>query len=97
MKFCSGSCKSRWHYHVDGRNKRIRVKMINALNRNYEILSSLLDEKLTAIEIPDLAQKGYNFSCFTFWRKVRNHNEYRCFDIKYFMSENRVFGLEKVR
>ena len=39
---------------------------------------------------------GYRFDCVTSYHKVRNHNEYRCYDIKYYLSESRLFGLSKV-
>ena len=95
MKFCSDACKSRWHYGKDGRFKGLRLKTIGALDRNHAILSCLLERGVTGIDIPDLAQMGYNFDCITSYHKVRNHNEYRCYDIKYYMSGSRIFRLER--
>ena len=97
MKFCSASCKSRWHYGNDGRQHGVRRKIIGALDRNYAILDELLRQGVSRIDIPDLAQLGYNFDCITSYHKVRNHNEYRCYDIKYYMSESTVFKLERFR
>ena len=97
MKFCSQSCKSRWHYERDGRIKGVRLRIFGALDRNYAILESLLEMGVTRIDIPDLAQMGYNFDCITSYHKVRNRNEYRCFDIKYYMSDSSVFKLERCR
>ena len=97
MKFCSQSCRSRWHYERDGRAKVVRMKVIGALDRNHAILESLLDAGVTRIDIPDLGQMGYNFDCITSYHKVRNRNEYRCFDIKYYMSDSSVFKLERCR
>lgn len=81
----------------DGGLQGIRRKVIGALDRNHSILESLIDDGVTRIDIPDLAQMGYNFDCITSYHKVRNHNEYRCFDIKYYMSESTVFRLERCR
>ena len=97
MKFCSASCRNRWHYVRDGRNQAFRRKVIATLDRNYAILSRLVCDGVTRIDIPDLAQMGYNFDCITSYHKVRNHNEYRCYDIKYYMSESTVFKLERFR
>lgn len=97
MKFCSVNCKSRYHYVNGGHLKSLRMKTIGAIDRNYGILESLLDEGVTSMDIPDLAQRGYNFDCITSYHKVRKRNEYRCYDIKYFMSESRVFCLTRVR
>lgn len=69
---------------------------IGALDRNHGILMSLLEKGVTSMNIPDLAQMGYRFDCVTSYHKVRNHNEYRCYDIKYYLSESRLFGLSKV-
>lgn len=96
MKFCCVSCKSRYHYVNKGHLKGLRLKTIGALDRNHEILESLLSQEVRSINIPDLAQMGYRFDCITSYHKVRNHNEYRCYDIKYFMSDSRIFGLSRV-
>ncbi len=95
MKFCSQECKSRWHYRKGGRLKGLKLKTIGALERNYSILERLLEEGVSSIDIPDLSRMGYNFDCITSYHKVRNHNEYRCYDIKYYMSESRVFKLQR--
>ena len=96
MKFCCVSCKSRYHYVNSGHLKGLRLKTIGALDRNHEILESLLENGITSINIPDLAQMGYRFDCITSYHKVRNHNEYRCFDLKYNLSVSRLFGLTRV-
>ena len=94
-KFCSPSCRNRWHYENTGKLKGLKVRTIGAIDRNYAILESLLAAGRTSIDIPDLAQMGYNFDCITSYHKVRNRNEYRCYDIKYYMSESRIFRLER--
>lgn len=96
MKFCCSSCKNRYHYARVGHLKGVRLRTIGALDRNHEILGTLLKRGVTSISIPDLGQMGYRFDCVTSYHKVRNHDEYRCFDIKYFLSPSRVFGLSRV-
>ena len=95
MRFCSTSCKNRWHYQKNGNLKGLRMKTIGAIDRNYSILESLLESGISSIDIPDLGQMGYNFDCVTSYHKVRNHDEYRCYDIKYYMSGSRIFKLER--
>lgn len=95
MKFCCVSCKSRYHYVNGGHLKGLRLRTIGALDRNHGILESLLARNVTSINISDLAQMGYRFDCITSYRKVRNHAEYRCFDLKYFMTESRIYGLSR--
>lgn len=96
MKFCCSSCKNRYHYARVGHLKGVRLRTIGALDRNHEILDALLKRGVTSINIPDLGQMGYRFDCVTSYHKVRNHDEYRCFDIKYFLSPSRVFDLSRV-
>lgn len=95
MKFCSVRCKSRWHYHNFGRFRGARQKIIRTLDRNHGILESLLDAGVSSIDLPDLEQRGYDLGCVTSYHKVRRHGEYRCYDIKYYMTASRVFKLEK--
>lgn len=95
MKFCSSSCKNRWHYLKEGNLKAERAKIIGALDRNRTILGALLESGKTSIDIPDLARLGYNFDCVTSYHKVRNRDEYRCYDIKYYMSASRIFKIER--
>ncbi len=95
MRFCSVRCKSRWHYLREGERLSYRRRIIRVLERNYRILDSLVEAGITSIDIPDLVRLGYDLSCITSYHKVRNHSEYRCFDIKYYMSGSRIFRLER--
>lgn len=97
MRFCSVSCKSKWHYLVKGKTRQMRNKAMRILDNNYAILESLIQSGITSINIPDLAQLGYNFYCVTSCHKVRNREEYRCYDIKYCMSGSKVFRLGRCR
>ena len=97
MKFCSVSCKSRWHYTNGSRLKGLRLKTIGALDRNHEILETLLSKGISSMDIQDLVQMGFNINCVTSYHKVRRHDEYRCFDIKYIQTPSRITGIEKVK
>lgn len=95
MKFCSSSCKNKWHYQSRSWVDALKLRTRSILDKNYSILEALLESGVTSIDIPDLAQMGYNFDCVTSYHKVRNRDEYRCYDIKYCMSASRVFKLER--
>ena len=97
MKFCSVSCKSRWHYTNGGHLKGLRLKTIGALDRNHGILESLLARGITKIDIQDIVQMGFNINCVTSYHKVRRHDEYRCYDIKYILTPSRLTGIERVK
>ena len=95
MKFCSSSCKNKWHYQSRSWVNVLKLRTRSILDKNYSILEALLESGVTSIDIPDLAQMGYNFDCITSYHKVRNHDEYRCYDIKYYMSRSRIFKIER--
>lgn len=94
-KFCSVKCKSRYNYVSVRVLENMKASVKRALNRNHDILEQLIEQGVASIDIPDLVQMGYKPDCITSYHKVRNHNEYRCYDIKYYMSESRVFGISK--
>ena len=97
MKFCSQSCRNRWHYNEDGRFQVIRKKTIRSLDKNHSLLDSLVARGIRRIAVPDLEQMGYKFECITSFRKAGKHAEYRCYDIRYCVSDSNVFKIERCR
>lgn len=96
MKYCSVKCKSH-HNYVNARHlENLKASVGRSLSRNHDILESLIEQGIKTIDIPDLVGLGYKLDCVTSYHKVRSHNELRCYDIKYFMTEGRIFGISKV-
>ena len=96
-KFCSSSCKNRFHNKLVKDSHSYRNKVANALGRNYEILARLIKEQCNTADLGDLVQWGFNLEYCTGYRKVRGHDEYRCFDIKYLRTPSRIFNISKVQ
>lgn len=96
-KFCSDTCKNRYHNRQNHYLRSLQLRVIGALEKNYTILSGLVRSGVTSISLGDLAQLGYNTAYVTSYHKVGRHNEYRCFDIKYCCTSTRIFGIERVR
>lgn len=96
-KFCSDSCKNRYHNRKSHYLRSLQLRIIGTLEKNYGILSGLIGSGVTSISLGDLAQLGYNMEYITSHHRMGRHNEYRCFDIKYFCTPTRIFGLERVR
>jgi len=67
------------------------------LDRNYGILDSLLRGDVVSADLLDLQSMGFTPNVATSFKRRRGHNEYCCFDIKYIMSENRIFGISKIQ
>lgn len=79
----------------------MRRKILRMLNRNYEILDSLLKAGVTSSDMVELMGLGFTPGLYTSCRKhvcrQHAHNEYVCFDIKYRMTMNRVSGISKLQ
>lgn len=96
--FCSEKCKNRYHYEktfqMKARNVHLRV--LNALEKNYRILEAILRDKVRCVNIADLSMKGFNTNYVTAFCKARPHDIYWCFDIRYCMSQNRIYKISRV-
>lgn len=96
-KFCSDVCKNKYHNRRHGEYIRTHAKVINALDKNHEILKQMLQTGITSAKIGDMVQWGFNPEYVTNARKIRHKMEYRCFDIRYFQSENKIYKIEAVK
>ena len=96
-KFCSDTCKNRYHNRHSHYQRALQLKVIGALEKNYGILTGLVRSGINSISLGDLAQLGYNMEYVTSHHKAGRHEEYRCFDIKYFRTSTRIFGIERFR
>ena len=95
-KFCSPQCKNRWHNRKSRQWHYRQARILSILERNHTILDHLLRMGVKTMEKPFLAQLGYRFDYVTTYRKVRNRNEFRCFDIQYVDTPSRLTGIALV-
>ena len=96
-KFCSDRCKNLYHNREHHYRRSVQLHVLGALEKNYEILNRLLKAGIRSISIGDLSQLGYNKEFMTSYHKVGGHDEYRCYDIKYYCSASRIFNIERVK
>lgn len=94
--FCDDICRSRYHNRTKNWVRHYHSKVIGALERNCSILATLLEKEITSAEIGDLTLWGYNIEYATSVRKSKSHIEYRCFEYKFYRSEDKIYGLERV-
>lgn len=94
-KFCSQTCKNHYHNRKSHSVRAVRVRILNALEKNYAILEKLLRLDIHSLDIQDLAQMGFRPDYFTSFRKVGKHCECRCFDIRYFRMPARICRIER--
>ena len=94
-KFCSAQCKNRWHNAQMGRYNNYRLRVINAIDRNHRILRQLYDSGVRSISRIEALSMGFQPDYFTGCNCVRGHVEYQCFDYRYCVSLNRVWGIDR--
>ena len=95
-KFCCDECRNRYHYKL-GRNYRSsRMRVSRALERNHDVLDRLLEMSVVSISLEELSKLGFDPLYTTACQKAGPHMEYRCYDIKYYKSDRRIFCLERI-
>lgn len=77
-----------------GRSYRRRV--MKAIVGNYDILDRLLKAGVTSIGLLDIVNMGFVLDVVTSHHRVRRHDEYACFDIKYIMTQSRISSIMKI-
>ena len=97
-KFCCDECKAR-HFNNLARNSRAyRRRVMSRLTRNYGILERVLRSGEPSVELTDLMSYGFAPDAVTGFHKNRfKSDEYWCFDIKYRMTDSRVYSISKIR
>lgn len=95
-KFCSDKCKNSYHNGINHRRRAVQVRVIRALSQNYRILDSLLLKGVATLNLMDLVHLGFNIEYATSYQKIRGRNEFRCFDIKYFLTPTRIMKIQRV-
>ena len=97
-KFCCDDCKNRHNNKMAKFSRANRRKVMSMLTRNYMILEQLLKSGIASAEITDLISEGFVPDCVTGFHKNRfQAHEYSCFDIKYKMTDSRVYSISKIR
>lgn len=97
-KFCSLICKNAYNNRRISRIRQYRSDIMARLSRNYEILESLLNEKVSSAPLEALKTLGFDDSCITGHNSGhRKHEECCCFDIAYYRSCSKIFGLHRLK
>lgn len=94
-KFCSEACKNSYHNKKAHDARHLHLHIISSLNKNYEILSKLIQIRIDKLDLSLLYQLGFNPSFITGYRKVKNHNEFSCFEFSYILTETKIYNLHK--
>ena len=97
-KFCCDECKTRHYNNLAKGSRSYRRKIMGRLSRNYQILEQILKSGETSAELTDLMSFGFAPDSVTGFHKNRfKSDEYWCFDIKYRMTDSRVYSISKLQ
>jgi len=92
-KFCSNSCKNRYH-NREARNWRGRyARTIGILQKNHDILKRLVQIGVRSISKTELVQLGYRTDFVTSSRRESRRTVCHCFDIVFRETETRLTNL----
>lgn len=94
-KFCSSRCKNRYNNERFRDFRIVCGRVETMLRSNHSVLEKLLDLKLDGMSLSELSVMGFNRDVFTTCRKVGVHQEYGCYDLRYYMTANRIFNLHR--
>ena len=96
-KFCDDHCRTEWHNRSGRQSLRLlKLRYMNALERNRAILLSFLDRGIRCVGVEELAVLGFRFDCVSAHFCINGHNEYGCLDIRYRKTAAKVSRIEQV-
>lgn len=97
-KFCCEECKNRHYNNLAKGSRAYRRRIMTRLSKNYQILEQMLKSGQTSMELTDLMAMGFTPDSVTGFHKNRfKSDEYWCFDIKYKMTDSRLYSISKIR
>lgn len=95
-KFCCETCRSRYNNSQVRAGRAYKRRVMKSIAGNYDILDRLLRAGIKSVDLFELINLGFAVDTVTSHRKVRHHDEYACFDIKYIMTPTRISGITKI-
>jgi hypothetical protein len=95
-KYCCDDCKNRHHNEQAKSGRAYRRKILSQLMANYQILDNLFRAGVTSVELIIAITMGFVPGVVTSYRRVGKHDEYCCFDIKYIMTDMRIYSISKL-
>lgn len=96
-KFCCEECRTRHHNREASDSRAFKRKILRMLERNYEILDSMLRSGVTSSDLTDMLSFGFSPNIATSFRRHGAHYEYSCFDIKYRLTPGKISFISKIQ
>ncbi len=96
-KYCCDECKARHHNQLAKTGRAFRTKVLRAMDKNYVILDELVRSGADSADLAELMAVGFVPGITTSYRKSGKHDVYTCYDIKYIMTQTRLYSIEKIQ
>lgn len=96
-KFCSEECKNKHHNLQSRISKTLKKKVLSVLEKNYEVLEHLIHSGVDAVWLSEVLAMGFQPEYFTSYKKIGKRGHYKCFDIGYVMTANRISSISKIQ
>ena len=96
-KYCCEDCRIEHNNHIVRDSRIYRRRVLSQLSSNYEILSTVLQSGEDSIPLADIVPMGFVPSIVTSCSRVGKHQELGCFDIKYRMSQSKIYSIYKIQ
>ncbi|MBO5419852.1 MAG: hypothetical protein J6A22_07180 [Bacteroidales bacterium] len=94
-KFCCEDCRSRHYNRLARSGRAYRRRVLAQLSRNYAILEELVRAGKESVDLSDIEVLGFSPNVVTSFSRGRKYVEYACFDIRYVMTESRIYSITK--
>jgi hypothetical protein len=69
---------------------------MSQLVANYDVLDTLFKAGVTSVDLIDAVTMGFVPGIVTSYRRVGKHDEFCCFDIRYIMTQMRIYSISKL-
>lgn len=96
-KFCSIGCKNAFHNNKASNIRKVRIRTISGLNKNYDVLNLLIKSDIRTIPIVRIREMGFDENLITGSRHALcKHCEESCFDIVYYRTSAKIFNIRRI-
>lgn len=95
-KFCCNACKNKYNNKKTQSLRNFKLRIRTVLDRNYEILQSLVKNRIRAADRAELEARGFNPDYVTVHIKMNRHDFHCCYDISYIITPSKITNIKKL-
>lgn len=95
-KFCCEKCKNKYNNREKINLRSCKTKVDRSIQRNYDILRSLLKAGVAELPLSELLAMDFNPSFVTSFTRCGRHTVLSCYDISFIISDTRIFNIHRI-